>query len=454
MRGTGVSAAAGTAFRPRRLAALLAVAILLGLAVLPARAPAAGPPLQPGIWLSPAEVQRLPEHGAAWDELRQMADEPMGHADLANQDSDHDVRVLAAALVSARTGSDRLRRKAAAGIMDAIGSERGGRTLSLARGLVSYVVAADLIDLHDYRPEYDAIFRRWLRAVRIERLEPDAFPTLVATHELRPNNWGAHAGASREAVDVYLGDSADLARAAAVFKGYLGDREIYYGFEYGSDLSWQANPDAPVGVNPAGATRDGQSVDGVLPDDMRRGCSLRFPPCTTKYPWEAMQGLVTQAEILSRQGYDAWNWGDQALRRAADFLFVLRARYGSAWDPPPGGQWMVWLLNARYGTNFPVTAPDPPGKGMGYTDWTAAGPGACGQSDCSAPRPPLRTVGQVQAKPQPKPAPPSPPGGGGSNGEQDTAILLAALAAAVAVVALGAWRIGARRRGRRPAGRA
>ena len=67
--------------------------------------------------------------------------------------------MLATALVAARTDSNKLRARTAAGIMDAIGTERGGRTLALARGLVSYVVAADLIDLRHYDPGKDRGFR-------------------------------------------------------------------------------------------------------------------------------------------------------------------------------------------------------------------------------------------------------------------------------------------------------
>ncbi|HKR98412.1 MAG TPA: hypothetical protein VJU79_02750, partial [Candidatus Dormibacteraeota bacterium] len=297
-------------------------ALVMWLAI--AATAAADPPLEPGIWLSRAEISQLPENGPAWDQVRRLADEPTGQPDLSNQDSEADVHVLSAALVYARTGDEQLRAKAATGVMDAIGTERGGRTLALARGLVAYVVAADLIDLRAYDPAGARRFASWLAGVRNEKLEPASNPTLVATHELRPNNWGTHAGASRIAADIYLGDRGDLARAAAVFKGWLGDRATYNGFRFGEDLSWQANPDAPVGVDPAGAAKDGASIDGALPDDMRRGCSLRFPPCPTLYPWEAMQGAAEQAELLSRQGYDAWNWGDQALRRAAAFLFALR----------------------------------------------------------------------------------------------------------------------------------
>jgi hypothetical protein len=391
--GGGRTGAGGS--RARRRAGLLAVLV----AVLVVGVTAGAARARPGIWISPTEIHRLPERGAAWGQLVELANEPMGHADLSDQNSAHDVRVLAAALVYARTGEERLRRKAIAGVMDAIGTEEGGRTLALARGLVAYVIAADLVDLR--RDGARArVFAQWLAKVRNERLEPESRPTLVLTHERAPNNWGTHAGASRIAADVYLGDRRDLARAASVFKGYLGDRRVYRGFAFGDDASWQARSGAPVGVNPAGAMKDGQWIDGALPDDMRRGCSLRFPPCPTLYPWEAMQGAVVQAELVSRQGYDAWNWGHQALRRAAAFLFSLHWRYGAAqWGAPAGDAWIPWLLNARYGTAFPTTSPARPGKGMGFTDWTAAR--RCPGDACTAPLGPGRAVRPVAARPTP-----------------------------------------------------
>jgi hypothetical protein len=407
--------------RHRHARALLAAGAVAGVLAVPP-ATAADQQLQPGIWLSRGEVMRLPETGPAWAQLRELADEPMGHADLSDQDSTHDVHVLAAAMVYVRTDETRLRRKAAAGVMDAIGTERGGRTLALARGLVSYVVAADLIDLARDDPERDRVFRSWLAGVRTEELEPADNPTLVATHELRANNWGTHAGASRIAADIYLGDQRDLARAAAVFKGWLGDRDAYHGFRFGEDLSWQDNPDAPVGVDPPGATKDGQSIDGALPDDLRRGCSLRFPPCPTRYPWEAMQGAVVQAELLSRQGYDAWTWGHQALRRAATFLFVLHRRYGAEkWGAPAGHGWIPWLLNARYGTGFPTALPAPPGKGMGFTDWSAAEREGCGHGPCTGPRGERRRVVPVAAEPPPRAS---------SRADRDDELVLLAVAGA------------------------
>jgi len=80
----------------RRRLAVIAVA---GACLVLAASAAADPPLKPGIWLSRAKVQQLPEQGPAWDQLKRLADEPTGQPDLSNQDSETDVHVLAAALV-------------------------------------------------------------------------------------------------------------------------------------------------------------------------------------------------------------------------------------------------------------------------------------------------------------------------------------------------------------------
>lgn len=312
-----------------------------------------------GIWISRNELLDLPMTGPAWEYLRKVADRVIVPPVLSNQDQNSDVQVLARALVYARTGNDKYRQTVIDLCMQVIGTERGGRTLALGRNLAAYVIAADLVKLE---PSQDAVFRKWLREVLTEKLEGR---TLVSTHEDRPNNWGTHAGASRAAVAVYLNDRVELQRTAVVFKGYLGDRTSYASFTYG-DTSWQADANAPVGINPKGAMRDGYSIDGVMPDDMRRGTEFQWPPKRTSYPWEALQGAVVQAEILHRAGYQAWEWEDRALLRAVQFL------YGLKWEPQGDDQWIPWLINHRYGTTFPTQSPARFGKSMGFTDWTHA----------------------------------------------------------------------------------
>jgi hypothetical protein len=337
------------------------VTSLIGSTPMIAQTAPSKPPTTPtmGLWITPAELAQLPTSGSAWQRLKATADGSLGTPNIADQNSDHDVKTLAVALIYARTSNAAYRAKAANAILAAIGTERGGRTLALGRNLLSYVIAADLIDLHGYDGARDQQFRTWLSAVRYERLDGG---TLISTHERRANNWGTHAGASRIAADVYLGDSTDLARAAHVFQGWLGDRSAYSGFSYG-DLSWQANPGAPVGINPLGAMKAGRSIDGALPEEMRRGCSFRWPPCSTGYPWGGLEGALIEAQLLSRVGYDAWNWSDKALLRAARFLSSL------GWWNDGDDQWMPFLINHVYGTRFPTRLVASTGKSFGYTDW-------------------------------------------------------------------------------------
>jgi hypothetical protein len=299
--------------------------------------------------------------------MKATADAVLGTAKIADQESMHDTSALAVALVYARTQDPAYRSKAAGGISAAIGTEVGGTALALARNLASYVIAADLIGLATYDPALETRFRSWLSAVRRTDL---GGKTLISTHEIRPNNWGTMAGGSRAAADVYLGDTDDLARAAQVFAGWLGDLAAYAGFDYGSDLSWQADPQRPVGINPPGSTIQGFNVDGALPEEMRRGCSFQIPPCdSTAYPWEGLQGAVVQAHILARRGYDTWNWSSRALQRAAEFLMRLDRDYGG-WAAEGDDQWQPWLFNHAYGPLLPAVTPARPGKIMGWTDWT------------------------------------------------------------------------------------
>ena len=270
------------------------------------------------------------------------------------------------ALVYGRTGIVTYRAKAADAIVSAIGTEVGGLAAVVGRNLISYVLAADLIDLASFDASRDAQFRSWLSAVRTESFSDGS---LVSEDRRRANNHGRHAGASRLAASLYLGDPADVAQTVAIFKGFLGDRTSYNGFTWNQDLSWQADPSNPVGVNPAGATKDGVSIDGALPEEMRRGCKFTVPPCVTNYPWGAFQSVFLAAEIMSRQGHDVWNWQDRALLRAVKFVdgleSVLRRLVGGRGDDI----WQPWLINHAYGTTLPAQPVMRTWEEFGWSDW-------------------------------------------------------------------------------------
>jgi hypothetical protein len=322
-----------------------------------------------GLWLSSAEIAGLPTSGRAWDRMVEVADEKLKNkTDIARRD-EHNIRTLAAALVGERLDDDDYRDKALDGIERIVERDPDDDLLAASRRLVTYVVAADVLDLRTLDPSLDRRFRAWLQEMLEHDFEERRFgSTIVAVHERRPNNWGTHAGASRIAIAAYLGDRDELDDAATVFRGWLGDRSAYRRFDFGS-LDWQADPREPVGINPAGATLDGRSVDGVVPDDQRRGGDVRWPPPKENYVWEALQGAVVQAQLLHRQGYDAWAWEDDALLRATTWL------YEQADYPPEGDdEWIPWLVNHAYGTDLPVELGTRPGKGMGFTDWSHAMP--------------------------------------------------------------------------------
>lgn len=337
------------------------------------------PPTEQGIWISAEELATLPVEGEAWERLKETADAPLDEPNLAGYDADHDVQTLAVALVYARTGEPHYGEKAAEAIRAVIGteytgyrdgpdSEQGALAVTVGRNLVPLVIAADLINLAEYDPTLDAEFREWIARLLYEEWDDGS---LVSEDERRANNHGRVAGASRVAIAAYLGDDEELTRAARVFKGFLGDREAYAGFEFDRDLSWQAVQLRPVGINPAGAVKDGFVIDGALPEEMRRGCPFRVPPCANYYPWGALQGVVVEAHILHRQGFDAWNWEDRAVWRAMAFLHGLQERYpDERWWARGDDMWIPWLVNAVYDADFPVETPSRMGKVMEWTDWT------------------------------------------------------------------------------------
>lgn len=324
-------------------------------------APAAG---GPGIWISRGDLLSRPMSGTAWNSLKSKADSSCGTPDLANQEDSANVCVMAQALVFARTGTAGYRTNVVTALRSIVNSGTySGRALALGRELAAYVIAADLIDLKTADSALDASFRSKIKSF-LTTTTTSGPGNLIECSEDRPNNWGTHCGASRAAVDAYLGDTADLARVAKVFKGWLGDRSSYAGFAYG-DLSWQCDGSAPVGINPTGCTKQGHVIDGVLPDDQRRAGGFTWPPSKENYVWEALQGALVQAVILKRAGYDTFNWQDRALLRAVTWLHVeddFPAQADDTWEPH--------LVNFFYNTSFPAPVPSSPGKNVGWTDWT------------------------------------------------------------------------------------
>ncbi len=322
--------------------------------------------LDNGLWIDRQRLMQLAMTGIAWEELVEEANQPLARPDLTDQEEETNVLIFAKALIFGRTGETQYKDEVIEAITTVMGTETapGGRTLALGRNLLAYVLAADLVGLP---PELDQRFRDWLKEVSQHRFPSGK--TLISTHEKRPNNWGTAAGASRIAIAGYLRDDAEFQRAAQVFKGWLGDRSSYTGFKYKQVDSWQADPDKPVGINPKGSMRDGHNIDGVLPDDMRRSGPFRWPPARENYVYTALAGALAQAVLLDRAGYDAFDWEEQALWRAYQWLYQV------AYFPAVGNDtWQPYLINYFYQADLAVTTPARFGKIIGFTDWTHQAP--------------------------------------------------------------------------------
>jgi len=322
-------------------------------------------PIAAGIWIGTGEIAQLSTTSEAWTNLLAAADNSCGLVDLSDQEQSTNVCIFAKALVFARTGISTYRDEVVAALKQIVASGTYvGRALALGHELGTYVVAADLIELRTFDPPLDQLFRAKLLELRTTpTLAPDP-ANLIECNEKRPNNWGAYCGATRAAIAAYLGDTVDLARTAQVFKGYLGDRSAYAGFNFGGppdDLTWQCDPTQPVGINPAGCG----DLDGVLPDDQRRAGSYSWPPPRENHVYAALQGLIAQAVILHRAGYPVWDWQDRALLRAMQWLHDVNG-YPAQGDDT----WLPHIINRHYGTSFPAPLARSPGKNYGFSDWT------------------------------------------------------------------------------------
>ena len=341
-----------------------------------------------GIWISRHELLQRPTSGAVWDTLLSDASGAPGRADIADMHSNHDVYTLAAALVCARIGQ--YCAKARQGVLDAIGTENGGRWISVGRNLASYVIAADLLELRADGVSSSAGTRveEWIEGWLTKRLEDNLTSTLRDFGPFHGSaNAAAQEGLAYAAVAAYLQDGWALQRAWDAFRTFAcdptaPDREGIYLDR--SVLDGWAHDDAnPCAINPAGTTKRVPSglpgagsvrrVDGALTGDMRRGGVYQWEPGYTQYPWVGLEGFIPAAVLLERAGYPAFEVADRAVLRTQEYLWHLRTETGDArWFDGSRARELVHLVNVRYGVSFPVNQAVAGGRTVGYTQWSHA----------------------------------------------------------------------------------
>ena len=359
-------------------------ATALAPAVTPSPTVTSLPTLAPpdGLLISKRELMDLPTSGGAWDKLRETAYGGWGKPNFKDQDNKHAINTLAGALVYARTGDTALQSKvrdailAAKQTLDEPGEwKTDNGVLATGRQLGAYVISAGLIDLTDYDASADKDFRSWLASIRTTDIGTHGrWKSITYTCENAAANWGTFACASRIAASIYLGDTADVDRAASIIRAFLGERNAYPPDAPGQDRyfehtenfepSWACDASHWTGIN-SDCEKSGTNLDGVLVEDARRGggCCLLHGD-GVMYSWEALQGLYVSAELLYRTGRygNPYDWSDQALKRAMDFM------QRSGWGMTRPATYVPWLANARYGTSYPLS-PTIDGRIMSWGDW-------------------------------------------------------------------------------------
>ena len=321
---------------------------------------------QIGIWTSKEELVSKPKTGLPWEKVKRAADlaDPL-LVYVSDQNSNHNVNILAAAIVYARTGEKSYQDKVIAAceklagegypaLAPGIASEEN-RTLAWARETGAYALAADLVEFRT------AGFETWLRAMAEDYIASDN-RTLLQMFKKRPNNWGSHAFGSLCAIYAYLQDTTRLTEVRDYWiQSVMGPKpeELEYGGP-GNDLSWHVDETNLKLINPKGAVKEGLNIDGISPDDMRRNGSFSHPPSapTTSYHWGILQGMISGARILERSRMSIWEEADSAIYRAGYALQIRWESEFSRWKAEGDDLWLLPFFDDAYGSNWTESQPE------------------------------------------------------------------------------------------------
>ena len=322
-----------------------------------------------GILLSREELMALPTSGPGWEAILARVDSPEGGAYQLATRKDANKDVLAHALAGARLDDDDLKDFVRDKIEGVIETPRDPEdVLGTLRHLQTYIISADLIDLESFDPALDDRFRSWLEEeIHHEYSGGGGGGSVISIHEKKPNNFGTHAGATRIAAALYLEDDEELRAARDIWYGWAtGDPEyVPDSGRVWTGTEWQCDPEQPHGINPEGCSRDGHSIDGVIPEDQERCGEFSWPPCATNYIHGATDGMTLAFWMLARQGEDPWAWGDRAALRQMEW------KHDVGQPPYDGFRWQIPVIERAYDVDLPGNAPTAASTNMAYADWWA-----------------------------------------------------------------------------------
>jgi hypothetical protein len=321
-----------------------------------------------GILLSQAELMALPTSGPGWDAIMARIKSPYGGSYVLGTRDESNKDVLANALAGARLNNAAYKAFARDKIAHMMAAPRNtGDVLGTLRHLQTYIISADIIDLASFDPALNGKFRTWLaNEIRANYSGGGGGGSVISIHNKKPNNFGTHAGATRIAAALYLGDAAELKAARDVWYGWAtGDSAYTPQTRTWTGTSWQCDSSHPRGINATGCSRSGVSLDGVIPEDQERCGEFSQTPCATNYIQGATDGMTLSFWMLARQGENPWAWGDRAALRQMNW------KYASGQAPYSGFRWQIPVIEKAYGIDLGGNTPTATSTNFGFADWWA-----------------------------------------------------------------------------------
>lgn len=352
--------------------------------VLPTATPTTVPQgITRAVWVDKAALMSYPTSGSAWDGVAKVANAGTSRGvDVSNQDETQDNVVLAMALVGVRTNNQAMIDKAKAALTASINTEATGsdsrhRWLAVGRNVGNLVIAADVLEIRS-GPIYD-----WLAAFKTRKLADDNSGVQKTLQEVALQS-GSNASMQEAfvlaAVAAYTNDKPLLDNVWIRFRRYLGDTTSPWTLQsnqFGD--GWQnVNTDQMrVGILPAGSVKNGLVTDGAVANDSGRSNPTPKVPLTynsdSLYPWVGLNGAFSAATVFQRQGYPAYAFQDQALKRATVRIMEWKKAFGSDWWQVAKKEDAKWFAHIAYNLpleEYPISLPVGPHDLVGFNDWT------------------------------------------------------------------------------------
>ena len=167
-----------------------------------------------------------------------------------------------------------------------------------------------------------------------------------------------------------------VAAAAKVTQGFLGDRSKYAGFGHNldsDDLSWTCSGSQRLlharerQLRPAAGSTSAARPSPISAAVARATCRRTTRACPIS--WRPSRAWACRWSCSTSNGFPAaWGWSSKALKRMGDIVSRSDAAGGTGWNETSMSRQMPWLLNRRYGTNYPPRV-NGTGRLIGFTSW-------------------------------------------------------------------------------------